>query len=361
MSILLILCAGAYLSFVLFIISGLFRHSEKPIEISDDPPSVTIIIAARNEEKNLPSLIQDLVNQEYPTDKLEILFVDDRSLDSTPEILAEAVNNYSFLKTIRIEDKYLNMAPKKYALQTGINAAKNEIILTTDADCKIPKLWTSSMAYSVLHNGGITIGYSSVAGDSFFHKYQMIDFLGIIAANAGASGWGQHWSGTGQNLAYKKSDFEFIDGFEPVADKLSGDDMYLVQSISRHGGGCINIDPNSFVTTQPVDTLKQFESQRIRWSSNAKDNMNKKVPFFTFLLSAFLCNTAILLSLLFNSNGAVFVFLIKFILEGLVIYFGGMLFGTIVKPSVYLTWAIVQPLYIPFVGLLGLAGKFKWK
>ena len=189
----------------------------------------------------------------------------------------------------------------------------------------------------------------------------MIDFLGIIAANAGAGGWGQHWSGTGQNLAYKKSDFKFINGFGPVAGKQSGDDMYLVQSISKHGGGCINIDPNSFVTTQPVDTLKKFLSQRIRWSSNAKDNMNKRMPFFIFLLSAFLCNTAILLSFLLNSNGAVFVFLIKFILEGLVVYFGGMLFGTIVKPSVYLTWAIVQPFYIPFVGLLGLAGKFKWK
>ena len=80
------MCSGVYLAFILFIISGLFKHSILPISSSNRLPSISVVIAARNEEKHLPNLIQDLMKQEYPLDKLEAIIVDDRSTDLTPEI-----------------------------------------------------------------------------------------------------------------------------------------------------------------------------------------------------------------------------------------------------------------------------------
>ena len=293
------LSAGIYLAFVLFIIAGLFRHNEQSIISTDQPPVVSVVIAARNEEKNLPDLILDLVHQEYPLDQLEIIIVDDRSTDSTAKVLKEAAENYAAVNYIRVEELPTEMTPKKHALTLGIEMAKGDVILTTDADCRLGKLWVSSMAYSVIQQDSISIGYSKVAGELFFERIQMLDFLGILTANAGAGGWGHFWSGTGQNLAYKKSDFEAIGGFEPVKDKISGDDMYLVQSISKFKNGIINIDMNAFVTTAAMPTFSDFINQRIRWSSNSKDNAMQNHLFFAFLSSAFLCNSTLLLSFFF--------------------------------------------------------------
>jgi len=360
MSLLLMLSAGIYLAFVLFIIAGLFRHSEQSIISTDQPPVVSVVIAARNEEKNLPDLILDLVHQEYPLDQLEIIIVDDRSTDYTAKVLKEAAENYAVVNYIRVEELPTEMTPKKHALTLGIEMAKGDVILTTDADCRLGKLWVSSMAYSVVQQDSISIGYSKVAGESFFERIQMLDFLGIITANAGAGGWGHFWSGTGQNLAYKKSDFEAIGGFEPVKDKISGDDMYLVQSISKFKNGIINIDMNAFVTTAAMPTFSDFINQRIRWSSNSKDNAMQNHLFFAFLSSAFLCNSTLLLSFLFGHSW-LFAFSLKFILEGSAIFLGGKLFNTKVNPIVYVVWALAQPIYIPVVGLMGLQNRYTWK
>ena len=354
------LSTGIYLAFILFIIVGLFRHNEQAIISTDQTPTVSVVIAARNEEKNLPDLIQDLLHQEYPLEQLEVIIVDDRSTDFTAKILREAAENYAVVKYIRVEQLPTGMTPKKHALTQGIEMAKGDVILSTDADCRVGKFWVSSMAYSVVQQDGISIGYSKVAGESFFERFQMLDFLGIITTNAGAGGWGHFWSGTGQNLAYNKSDFEAIGGFEPVKDKISGDDMYLVQSISKLKTGMINIDANSFVTTAAMPTFPDFINQRIRWSSNSKDNAMKSHLFFAFLSSAFLCNATLLLSFLFGHSW-LYLFLLKFIFEGSAVMLGGKLFNTKVNPIVYVAWALAQPIYIPVVGLMGLQNRYTWK
>ena len=331
-----------------------------PISSADKLPSISVVIAARNEEKHLPDLIQDLMKQEYPLDKLEAIIVDDRSTDLTPEILTEAADNYAFIKTIRIKEISQEMTPKKYALTKGIEAAEGEVIISTDADCRVGKLWVSSMAYSVINRNCISIGFSKISGNTFFKQYQKVDFLGIITANAGAGGWDQFWSGTGQNLAYYKNDFIAIDGFKPVKNKISGDDMYLVQSISKLKRGFIHIDPNSFTTTAAVNSIKEFLNQRIRWSSNSKTSAGQNPLFFGFLITAFLYNSFILLSIISGSSWLI-LFGIKFILDGLVILLGGKLFETKFNFFAYCIWAMLQPLYIPAMGILGLMEKFTWK
>ena len=81
MEILLFSIYIIYCFFILFIISGLFRHNTITFFSEKELPSVSIIIAARNEEENLPYLIEDLCKQNYPSNKLEIIIVNDRSTD----------------------------------------------------------------------------------------------------------------------------------------------------------------------------------------------------------------------------------------------------------------------------------------
>ena len=362
MSIIIVACLSCMLCFILFIITGLFKHSLLPIESIKELPKVSVVIAARNEEMFIPNLIQDLVNQEYPLDKLEVIIVNDRSTDATKEILKKADENYALIKTITVEESSNNMTPKKYALTQGIESAEGEIIVLTDADCRVGKLWVASMVYSVLSKNCISIGFSEIGlkNRSLFEEYQYIDFLSIIAANAGSAGWGQFWSGTGQNLAFYKEDFFKINGFEPVRDRISGDDMYLVQSISKLKKGYVNIDPNSFVETAAMPTLKEFINQRVRWSSNSKLNASENPLFFSFLSTMFTYNIIIIISFFFGGPWLL-LFLLKFILEGLVIFLGSKLFNRKINFLPFCLWSIAQPIYIPLVGILGLKEKFNWK
>jgi len=323
---------------------------------------VSVVIAARNEEVHISNLIDDLIVQEYPLDKLEVIIVNDRSTDKTLDILNEANDNYAFINVISIEESSKEMAPKKNALTKGIESATGEIIILTDADCRVGKLWVSSMTYSVMNQNSITIGFSEVSTEdsSLFDRYQRIDFLSIIIANAGFSGWNYFWSGTGQNLAFYKNDFEKINGFESVKDRISGDDMYLVQSISKLKNGYVHIDPNSFVKTSSMKSLGDFFNQRVRWSSNAKLNFYDKPLFFGFLLITLIYNLLIFISILV---GAPYIGLvsIKLLLDGITIFLGGKLFNKKMDFLAYCLWSILQPIYIPVIGIWGIRGKFNWK
>ena len=360
MEILLFFVFIIYCFFILFIISGLFRHNAISSVSEKKLPSVSIIIAARNEEENLPNLIEDLCRQNYPLKKLEVIIINDRSTDKTSEILNEANKKHSFIKYIEIINTSSKMAPKKNALNEGILKSSGEIIVSTDADCRVGNSWAMSMVNSTLKSNGVSIGFSKVSASSLFEKYQLIDFLGIIISNAGASGWGHFWSGTGQNLAYFRKDYDEINGFEPVQNEISGDDMYLVQSISKIKTGFININQDSYVETKPMKTLKSFINQRVRWASNSSKNFIKNKVFFSFLVSALLSNILITYSFLIGGSW-ILVFLIKYFLEWLVLFLGGKLFNTKVDLFVYTLWAIFQPFYIPFVAIMGLRNKYSWK
>lgn len=359
---LLLIFTATYLLFTLFIISGLFKHNILPISNSVTFPFVSVIIAARNEENNLPLLINDLIKQEYPLGKFEIIIINDRSNDSTQKILDEASENYSFIKSIKIDKKSKQMTPKKYAIDLGIKESKGEIIIATDADCRVGSLWIASMTYSLINKNGVIIGYSEIDDKkgTFFEKYQKLDFLAIIAANAGAAGWNHYWSGTGQNLAYYKKDYLEIGGFEPVKDKISGDDMYLVQAISNLKKGYVNIDPNSYVKTKAMNSIKEFINQRIRWSSNSKSNFKNTPIFFMFLIVSFFENLLILSSIILLKKGFI-MWGIKVIVDGIIILFGSRLFEKSFDTKTYFFWAMLQPFYIPFIGTLGLFNKFSWK
>ena len=352
----------SYLLFTVFIISGLFKHNILPISNSVTLPFVSIIIAARNEETNLPPLINDLIKQEYPLGKFEIIIVNDRSNDSTQKILDEVSENYSFIKNIKIDKISKEMTPKKHAIDLGIKESKGEVIIATDADCRVGPLWVASMTYNLINKNGVIIGYSEINDkkETFFEKYQKLDFLAIITANAGAAGWNHYWSGTGQNLAYFKKDYLEIGGFEPVKDQISGDDMYLVQAISNLKNGHVNIDPNSHVKTKAMSSIKDFINQRIRWSSNSKSNFKNTPIFFMFLAISFFENSLILFSIVLFKKGFV-MWGIKAFFDGIVILFGARLFEKPFDVRTYFFWAILQPLYIPFIGALGLFNKFSWK
>ena len=360
MDLYLLIGIAPYFCFLVIIFSGLLFRKHPKIN-KDDDSFISVVIAARNEENNISYLLKDLINQSADKNNYEVIVANDRSTDKTKNIIDQFSSENSFIKSIHIEKNH-EMTPKKYALTKAIEKSEGEIILTTDADCRVPRDWVNNMAELVQNGKGIVIGYSRIKSmKSFLNEFQKIDFLGIMAANSGLLTHGIVCSGSGQNLAFKKKDFQIINGFEPVKDLVSGDDMYLVQSISSIKGAIFNYNPSSFVSTLPKNSFKSYINQRIRWSSNSKQNLSSNPQFFVFLISAFFANCSIMFSFIYFSGVSFFLFLTKFFLEAFIIFIGSRLFLTPVSFLTYIMWNLIQPIYIPIIGVAGLIGKYSWK
>jgi cellulose synthase/poly-beta-1,6-N-acetylglucosamine synthase-like glycosyltransferase len=72
-----------YAVFMLYFLSGLIRLRKTPLQKNFKEPTVSVVIAARNEEENIGNLLEDLIHQTYPREKLQIIIADDRSTDKT--------------------------------------------------------------------------------------------------------------------------------------------------------------------------------------------------------------------------------------------------------------------------------------
>ena len=354
-----------YASFMLYFFSGLIRLRKESIVKHQDTPTVSIVVAARNEEENIGNLLVDLSQQTYPHEKVQVVIADDRSTDNTWSIISEYKNKYSNFSGVKIADLSKTMTSKKHALTKAIEKSSGEIIISTDADCRVPKTWVKCIVETFDEETGLVVGYSKIdtESESLFNHYQSIDFLALMSANAGTLGWGNAWTGSGQNIAYRRSAFDTINGFNPAADKISGDDFYLVQAISKIAKTIYNINPEGFVKTKSSNGICNFISQRIRWASNTKKLFNTDYFFLLFLFVNLFTNVLLLSTFLLRDYWQFLpmLFGIKFLFDTIVLFYGSKLFRTEIKLNSYLLWFFLQPLYTPLLGIFSMFGKFRWK
>ncbi len=122
-----------------------YQPSQKPEQ--NELPFVSVIIAARNEEKNIGDCIQSIINQTYPQNKFEIIVTDDHSTDNTVSIIRafQKENIRVIHLSDFIESKKLNSYKKK-SIETALQFAKGELIVTTDADCIAPPKWIETLS-----------------------------------------------------------------------------------------------------------------------------------------------------------------------------------------------------------------------
>jgi len=359
---LLILGAVPYFLFVISMILGL--RKAKPVHPSNTLPKVSVIVAARNEAHNLPDLLEDLLAQNY-AGEYTCIIADDRSIDDTWNIIHKFSKAHPQFTTVRIVEESSEMTGKKNALTQCIKHTTASILIETDADCRMGPDWVSSMVSAFDDKTGIVIGFSSIRGKSLFARYQALDFLGIMMTNAGMMEYGKAWSGSGQNLAFKREHFTSIGGFNGDPNQSIGDDFYLVQKIGKLTGVKAKFSwiPQSFVTTAPSDSAANFYRQRKRWASDSRGLHLKDPLFFAFLASAFVLSTAMLLQLLSLQITPLFavVVAIKFCIEFIILLMGLRKLHRILDILVFPLWFLFQLVYIPVMGISGLMGKVPWK
>lgn len=231
--------------------------------------SVSILIAARNEDHHISSLLDDLSKQTYPPEKLEIILVDDHSetsLSTLPAIQACRIPN---LRVVSLPE---GRTGKKTALIEGSGYCNNELLLFTDADCNLDPEWVrSTVDFYESSGGGLIIGLVDQHRDrNLLKNLFRLDFLSLVASGAGAAAVGHPLYCNGANMAIARTLYLKFAG-ELKTDHLSGDDVFLLHAVKKRKQYPIQVlkSKRPGVKTEGPGTAGQFLRQRIRWASKS--------------------------------------------------------------------------------------------
>jgi len=331
--------------------------------------SISIIITARNEENNIAACIHSICQQQYPAHLLQIIVIDDNSTDKTFAIARDIF--YEGIEKICIQLPHLpnNQAPKKRAIETGVEIARGTLIVTTDADCIADPLWLAQMALFYEHTGKVFIAapVNIKAGSSLLSKFQALDFLTMQGITGAAVFKRFQNMCNGANLAYEKKVFYEAGGFSGIDNIASGDDMLLMKKIARQHPGQTGFIKSSeaIVTTLPAAGWGAFFQQRIRWASKATHYQQPAI-FFVLLL-VYLTNLMIFCFLLLGvfQKFAFLLFLLLCVAKFFMEYFFVREVAVFFKQQKLLHWLLLlQPLHIVYIVVSGFLGQFKtyeWK
>ena len=330
---------------------------------------VSIIVAARNEEQNIKSCVTALISQNYPLEKLEIIVVDDRSTDETAKIVQKFTEAYPNVILLQVKQTPSGMAPKKYALDFGINQATGEIILITDADCIPQPDWVKFMLSYFKPDVGLVAGFSPLdraEKPSVLSRLIRLDSLALASVAAGSFGAGFPLTCNARNLAYRRSVYQQIGGFKEIGHLISGDDDLFLHLVQKKTDWQVRyaIDSEVIVSSIVPSNFNDFFHQRVRHASKGR---HYAVGLKLGLIAVYLFNISLLLLLLLSIWNTQFLLLFggSFVLKTLFEFILLKKSATIFNRHSYLKYFPLAALFhIPYVtifGLWGQIGKFTWK
>lgn len=285
---------------LVLVISILLKKKNQNFKISNYK-SVSIIICAKNEAVNLQKNLSFILEQDYPN--FEVIIVDDNSTDNTNEIIKaqQLITNNLYLITLSKEEK-IGLG-KKYALQKGIQAAKSELILLTDADCQpISKNWISEMVNCITDNKKIVLGISPYKTENtFLNALIEYETAQTIIQYIGFAILGNPYMCVGRNVLYDKNLLLSKTWTNDELSIASGDDDLAIQTLATKQNTTVCLSENSYTFSEAKTTWKSYFNQKIRHNGSGKlYKIRHKLILGSYILSKILIYTTFFLLLTWN-------------------------------------------------------------
>lgn len=365
MAWIILLLFTSYAAVVLLLLKGWQKAKERyPVSNRDARQILSVIIPVRNEEATIDRLLNDLIIQSYPKDKFEIIIVNDHSEDNTIQVVKKKIGSSANLKIVANEGQ-----GKKLAITTGISLSKGEIIVTTDADCRVGMNWLETIDKSFFNEKvKMIFGAVKIQTDgSLFYKLQAIEFTSLIGSGAATMAMGIPTMCNGANLAFRKDVFFEVIGYEGNTQIASGDDEFLMRKISRkypHGIHFNNSQEN-IVSTNPQPTLIEFIDQRLRWAGKWRyhdDGKSKLVALYVFLFHLSVLALPVLVILDYLSLSSALLFLLgKAILEFMFLWHVTTWLKVKWNWPAFILLQLIHSFYVVTIGVVANFAKPLWK
>ncbi|MAN58837.1 MAG: glycosyl transferase [Flavobacteriaceae bacterium] len=354
------------------LVVGYFLLNRSKINLAEAKLGFSIVIPFRNEDHHLPNLLKSIERLDYPSHLVEIIFVNDASEDNSVALIEEFISTSTSAQRYslqRIENVRATQSPKKDAILTGIEMSKHPWIVTTDADCQLPRQLLKSYNTHILKfNSAMVCGpifYS--ANRSLLQQFQQFDGISLQLVAMGGFGLGHPLLCNGANMAYLKSAFYAVNGFSENDHIASGDDIFLLEKMRRKFPNRVTFlnDSRAIVTTQPQSSWKRLVWQRIRWASKTKLQKNGATQLLGVI--SFAVNLLVVLGAMcipaFPS--ALFwwapLLCFKLIADSVAVISVSGFFGKRISIFAFLGCGLLYPSILTVVVLGSIRGKYRWK
>lgn len=376
LSVIAILIIILYLILIGALVYGFDTIEEFKLQDLPAQTKFSVVIPFRNEAEHLPKLLRSISNLNYQKSMFEIIFVDDASEDASVAIIEKYISkmaskkDFDSAKPIRIiKNKSNSNSPKKDAINSAIEISTSEWIITTDADCSLPKYWLDSFDECIQSKDSncIVAPVSYHDSDSFFKRFQSLDILSLQGASIGAFGINQPFLCNGANFGYRKSVFEAVNGFNGNTTIASGDDIFLLEKFVKYNAKQVQHlkSSHAIVTTYPTETFTQLMQQRLRWASKTSryNTWFAKAVGVLIFLANFVCITLIPLVLLnaITARTAIALFAIKFFIDFLLLFKTLRFFKQETLLLTYVVSSLIYPLFSVYIAFLTPFKSYEWK
>ncbi len=345
-------------------LASLLKNFKAPKPDFSSYQNCSILIPFRNEENQLTKLFNSILELNFPIDSFEIIFIDDHSDDHSSQRIKNFINNNPKHQISLIQN--LQGEGKKKAIEQGLLCAKYDIIIQTDADCEVDKDWLKFilLPFENKECNAVVARVKMISDDSISGKLMALEFASLQASGLSLAMMNLPIMSNGANLAYRKSKIpKNIKG----QNWASGDDVFLIQSLSMENKDSVAVQPQALVKTNVPGSISEFFKQRIRWGSKTTDYPMKKAKWIAALVFLLSISQILLLTFGFleprNFMGFLLIYFIKLIPDYILL----RQFLKNEEDKDLLKWvpflALLYPLYISFTSLYILFGSMglKWK
>lgn len=249
---------------VLALLSSFLDTFFRKVRAGGDGPSgpatpcrpVSVIVVADNNAEDLRANLDSLLSQDYEPG-YEVIVVVDKDEDGTGDFL-KAYGKRPNLYTTFVPDSSRYMSRRKLAITLGVKAAKNELILLTDATCRpVSDKWISVMASRLDEGTDIVMGYSNYIHEAglfkVFYRFHC-EYSNFREACNGAA-----YDMAGNNIMFRKDVFMAGNGFQGNLKYLRGEYGFLVNKYAGHGNAAVETSCEGRVEDR-VPTRKEWHS-----------------------------------------------------------------------------------------------------
>lgn len=268
----LILCL-LYIS-ILFIYSYLLQKIKStPSSTTKDLPTVSILLAARNEDHNIIECLTALDNMSYPEGQIEILIGNDQSTDYTQMQVEGFIKDKPKFKLFNLTGKeFPQTRGKARVLAYLASEAKGDYFLITDADISVPKDWAKNMIGLMLNNNAdMCGGTTNIKADKMLEKFQQVDWLYFMGIIHSFAAMGKPLTIVGNNMGLSKKAYEATGGYGQIPFSIT-EDYALFDAVRKLGFKVVqNFEQGTMVYSKPLDSINAILKQRKRWLTGGWD------------------------------------------------------------------------------------------
>lgn len=306
-----------YLLLLIFLKTNWRNHSKK----IESLPKVSVLVAARNEEQDLPLLLASLDRLDYPVEKLQILLANDGSTDQTQAIIQDWVDqgaNRQVLHTSPARNENLKKNGKAWALELLSAEATGDFFFMTDADCEVPATWIREGITCWEGGIGLVLGITQVKSVSLWERMQELDWwhtLGIVKV---VTDLGLPTTGLGNNMVISREAYLKCGGFAALPFSMT-EDLEISKAICNAGYKIRHqVSAHFLVKTKAEKGLQALLRQRKRWMAGA---MTLSIPWKILLSLQVLFFPVILGLIWLDGSLGLGILGVKVLAQSLFLYF----------------------------------------